>query len=184
MNRMKFFLSAFSVLPLATFPAIAGKISTRSKMGFKVTAGESRNGKQYRMKGVTLNLLDNKISSDDTNGAISVFEQTGFTPDGGPPLHIHMHQDEFFYILEGEYLFRVGDDEYLMKTGDTIFLPRNVAHAFKQLTKSGRVIVSYLPAGQMEAFFQVTDSWTSPPTTGEMEKAFADHGMKVVGPAL
>jgi len=71
-----------------------------------------------------------------------------------------------------------------MKTGDTIFLPRNVQHAFLQLTEKGRMMVSVLPAGKMEAFFKVTDKWTSPPTKEEIEKVFVDHDMKLVGGLL
>ncbi len=154
------------------------------KKGFKVGSGESRIGKHYKMKGVTLNVLDLKISSEDTDGSIAVFEQTGFTPKGGPPLHIHPNQDEFFYIIEGKYQFQVGDDKYSMKSGDTIFLPKNVQHAFIQLTDKARVIVSYVPAGKMEGFFKTTDEWTSPPSADEIKKTFADHDMIVVGPPL
>jgi len=157
---------------------------TRTNKGFKVNSGESRNGVHYKMKGVTLNVLDMKISSKDTDEALAVFEQQGFTPEGGPPLHIHPYQDEFFYIIEGEYLFQVGDDKYQMKPGDTIFLPRNVQHAFIQLTGKGKVIVSYMPAGKMEDFFKTTDSWTAPPTKDEITKAFEDHDMIIVGPPL
>ena len=71
-----------------------------------------------------------------------------------------------------------------MKAGDTIFLPRNVQHAFIQLTEKGKMIVSYLPAGKMEAFFKVTDKWTAPPSKEEIAKVFEEHDMKVVGPPL
>ncbi len=152
--------------------------------GFKVNTGEARFGKHYRMKGITTNTLDIKISSSDTNDDLAVFEQTGLTPKGGPPLHIHPFQDEWFYVVEGEYLFQVGADKYQMKPGDTIFLPRNVQHAFVQLSEKGKMIVSYLPAGKMEAFFKITDTWTSPPTPEEIKQVFADHDMKVVGPPL
>ena len=155
-----------------------------SNKGFKVVAGETRFGKHLKMKGVTLNVLDLKVSSKDTDGALAVFEQNGFTPKGGPPLHIHYNQDEMFYILEGEYKFQVGDDKHSMKPGDTIFLPRNVPHAFVQLTEKGKVLVTYQPAGKMEDFFKVTDAWTSPPTKEEIEKVFEEHEMKVVGPPL
>ncbi len=152
--------------------------------GFKVNAGEARFGVHYQMKGVTSNTLDIKISGADTVDGLAVFEQTGLTPKGGPPLHIHPFQDEWFYIIEGEYLFQVGDEKYSMKAGDTIFLPRAVQHAFVQLTQTGKMIVSYLPAGKMESFFKVTDKWTSPPTKEEVEQVFADHDMIVVGSPL
>lgn len=157
---------------------------TRYGKGFKVNAGEARFGAHYKMKGVTLNMLDIKISGKDTGNELAVFEQTGLTPKGGPPLHIHPNQDEWFYIVEGEYLFQVGEVKYQMKTGDTIFLPRNVQHAFIQLTEKAKVIVSYLPAGKMEDFFTVTNNWTSAPTKEEIVKVFGDHDMKVVGPPL
>lgn len=156
----------------------------RTNKGFKVNSGEARFGKHYKMKGVTLNILDIKISGSDTDNDLAVFEQTGLTPKGGPPLHIHPFQDEWFYVVKGEYLFQVGDDKFEMKAGDTIFLPRKVQHAFIQLSENGKMIVSYLPAGKMEAFFKVTDQWSSPPSKEEIVKVFKDHDMLVVGAPL
>lgn len=171
-------------LPMAMFARTKSMIGSSIVKGFKVNAGGARFGAHYKMKGVTLNNLDIKISTNDTGGQLSVFEQTGLTPHGGPPLHIHPNQDEWFYVLEGAYLFQVGDEKFELKEGDTIFLPRQVAHAFIQRTEKARVIVSYLPAGKMEDFFKVTNEWTQPPTQEQIIKVFADHGMKVVGPPL
>lgn len=156
----------------------------RTENGFIVKASEARFGTHYRMKGITLNTLDIKISGLDTENDLAVFEQTGITQNGGPPLHIHPYQDEWFYVVEGEYLFQVGEEKYNLKSGDTIFLPRNVKHAFIQLTEKGKMIVSYLPAGKMEEFFAATDKWNSPPTKQEIAKLFEDYEMKVVGEPL
>jgi quercetin dioxygenase-like cupin family protein len=184
MIRRKFVLTTFTFYPLTVIAKILPSIIHRTDKGFKVNSGEARFGVHYKMKGVTLNTLDIKISGKDTQNDLAVFEQTGLTPNGGPPMHIHPNQDEWFYVIDGEYLFQVGDDKYRMKAGDTIFLPRNVQHAFVQLTKNGKMIVSYLPAGKMEDFFAVTDKWTSPPAKEEIAKVFSDHDMKVVGPPL
>jgi quercetin dioxygenase-like cupin family protein len=184
MKRRNFILSALAIIPTLVFAKIESIIPMRTKNGFKVNAGEARFGKHYKMKGVTQNILDIKISGNDTENDLAVFEQTGFSPSGGPPLHIHPFQDEWFYIIEGEYMFQVGEDKYQMKSGDTIFLPRNVQHAFIQLTEKGKMIVSYLPAGKMEAFFQVTDQWTFPPSKEKIAQVFKDHDMNVVGAQL
>lgn len=133
-------LAILSVIPAFSFNWLRAGLQLPE--GFKVGAGEARHGKSFKMKGVTSNLLDNKISAMDTGGSIAVFEQNGFSPLGGPPLHIHPKQDEFFYIINGEYLFQVGEQKFQMKLGDTIFLPKNVPHAFAQLTESGKVLVS------------------------------------------
>lgn len=183
MKRKSFLTAGIALLPFSVF-ALSFKNRNRTKQGFKVNSDEARFGEHFKMKGVTLNLLDIKISSKDTDGDIAVFEQNGFTPKGGPPLHLHLYQDEYFYIINGEYLFQVGDEKYIMKAGDTIFLPRNIPHAFVQLTDTGKVLVSYIPAGKIEDFFRTTDSWTSSPTNEEIEKAFEANGMKIVGPPL
>lgn len=184
MKRKYFILSMLGAFPLIAFAKIKSIITMRTDKGFKVESGEARFGVHYKMKGVTSNTLDIKISGKDTDGDLAVFEQTGLTPNGGPPLHIHPNQDEWFYVIEGNYRFQVGDDIYQMKAGDTIFLPRNVPHAFIQLTENGKMIVSYLPAGKMEAFFEVTNQWTTPPSKEEVAKVFADHEMQVVGAPL
>ncbi|HEY9008571.1 MAG TPA: cupin domain-containing protein [Ohtaekwangia sp.] len=184
MRRRTLISSALAMLPVSLFAKVKHDAFIRANKGFKVNAGEARFGTHYKMKGVTLNTLDIKISGKDTENDLAVFEQTGLTPKGGPPLHIHPHQDEWFYVIEGEYIFQVGDDTYQMKAGDTIFLPRNVKHAFVQLTEKGRMIVSYLPAGKMESFFEVTDKWTTPPSKEEITRVFAEHDMIVAGPPL
>lgn len=183
MKRRNFLFSSIAISPIALLPGIGTTLPDHKK-GFKVNSGEARFGVHYRMKGITQNMLDIKISGKDTENEMAVFVQTGLSPYGGPPLHIHPFQDEWFYILEGRYLFQVGDERFNMQTGDTIFLPRNVQHAFVQLTGTGKVLVSYLPAGKMEAFFEVTDRWTTPPSHHEIVKVFAEHDMKIVGPPL
>src|SRR3954469_6498942 len=157
MRRRKFILSTLATLPLLAIAKIRLAVTMRTDKGFKVGSGEARFGTHYKMKGVTQNTLDIKISGKDTENDLAVFEQTGLSPKGGPPLHIHPNQDEWFYVIEGEYLFQVGEDKFQMKGGDTIFLPRKVPHAFVQLTEKGKMIVSYLPAGKMEDFFAATD---------------------------
>ena len=192
MKRRRFILSTLLLYPINLIATMNNNfamfrekgISMQTNKGFKVNSGKARFGKNYKMKGVTLNNLDIKISGKDTDGKLAVFEQTGFTPNGGPPLHIHLNQDEWFFVTEGEYQFQVGQDRYSMQAGDTIFLPRNIPHAFIQITEKAKTIVSYLPAGKMEDFFKTTDSWKTTPSKEEVINVFEDHGMKVVGPPL
>ena len=183
MKRSKFILSAIIAIPIAASGNFKS-IFFRNKKGFKVPSGESRSGEHLKMKGITLNTLDLKVSGKDTDGDIAIFEQIGTTPKSGPPLHIHPFQDEMFYVIEGEYHFQVGEDEYDLKSGDTIFLPRGVRHAFIQLSEIGKLIITYQPAGKIEDFFKVTSFWTSPPSKEEIAKTFEDHDMRVVGPPL
>ena len=48
--------------------------------------------------------------------------------DAGPPLHIHPHTDEGFYIAEGEMTFQLGDREVVAGAGAFVFVPRGMVH--------------------------------------------------------
>ncbi|MBC7417252.1 MAG: hypothetical protein H7325_03750 [Pedobacter sp.] len=48
-------------------------ITMRTDKGFKVNSGEARFGIYYKIKGVTVNTLDVKISSKDTENDLAVF---------------------------------------------------------------------------------------------------------------
>ena len=155
--------------------------SSNYEQGFVVRAAESRYNEMTRLGGTSPN--DVKVSSKDTNGALTIFEFTG-NERGGPPLHVHPNQDEIFFILEGEYLFQVGDNQHNLKMGDTIFLPRKVAHAFAQLTERGKMFFLFQPSGKMEDFFRTLGKLSGPPSPEEGAKIFHDHEMVVVGPPL
>jgi quercetin dioxygenase-like cupin family protein len=184
MKRLHFLAATFSLIPASAMSKMKTAVRALTPKPFRVKAGEARFGERFLMKGVTSNTLDIKISGADTEGALAVFEQTGLTPNGGPPLHLHVSQDEWFYVIQGEYLFQVGDEKYELKSGDTIFLPRNIPHSFIQLSDKANVIVSYLPAGKMEDFFKTTAAWTVPPSKELIAQTFEQHGMKITGPPL
>jgi mannose-6-phosphate isomerase-like protein (cupin superfamily) len=129
--------------------------------------------------------LDLKIGSADTDGGMAVFEQIGKSPNGGPPLHIHPEQDEFFHVLEGDYRFQVGEERFPAATGDTIFSAAwCTARLHPTHRTCARMLVTYVPAGDMEGFFAETAQWTAPPSKEEVARVFRAHGMEVVGPPL
>jgi quercetin dioxygenase-like cupin family protein len=183
MKRSNFIFFLLASIPMASF-AKAGISFTGDGKGFKVDAGESRYHGHLKLKGVNANVLDVKVSGKDTNGALAIFEQTSLSQNRGTPLHIHKSQDEVFYVLKGEYKFRVGTDTYKLKTGDTIFLPRKVPHAWTQLSKTGSMTVTVQPAGKLENFFVTMASLKEEPSQELITKIFADNEMQVVGPPL
>ena len=71
-------------------------METRPKDAIVVNPGE---GKALHMLGT---LLTVKIGSDSTGGAYALIEEIE-PPRWSSPPHIHRHEDETFYILEGEY---------------------------------------------------------------------------------
>lgn len=182
MERKKFLLTTAVAIPAFIIGKnIQAQEKNRPNKGFVVKANESRFGEKSFIGGKSPN--DIKISQKDTNGDLTVFEYIG-NEKGGPPLHVHLYQDEIFFIVQGEYHFQVGEDNHNLKAGDTIFLPRTVPHTFAQLTDLGKMFFLFQPSGKMEDFFRSISSLTSVPTHEQGVKIFANHDMKVVGPPL
>ena len=69
-----------------------------------------------------------RIGPSQMDGAYVV--EVGTFPPGqpGPPLHLHPHTDEMFYIADGEATFQLGDRELQLSAGALVIVPRGVAH--------------------------------------------------------
>lgn len=126
--------------------------------------------------------FDRKVSSAQSAGGLCIFD-TIRSERGGPPLHFHADQDEWFLVTEGEFAVRVGEETYHLGPGDSVFGPRRVPHAFANTTATGRLVVVFSPAGSMEAFF-AAGSARGPMTPEEFAALSAEHGMTVIGPPL
>ena len=95
-----------------------------------------------------------KITSDQTSGAYSLFEITT-QPGDGPPPHVQHWEDEFFYVLEGEYEFLDEGRTIRAGVGSLIYVPRGHLHAHKNVGEGvGRMLVSQTPGGSHERFFE------------------------------
>jgi quercetin dioxygenase-like cupin family protein len=180
MKRKHFLLTTLTAMPaLAVAQMNASKKSTTKP--FIVRAEGARYGSPMKYRGVHPNNII--ISRKDTDNALSVFAYTGYAKIG-PSLHLHIDQDEIFCVAEGKYRFVVGDETHELNAGDTIFLPRNIAHSWIQLSEQGKLIYAAQPAGTLEDFFIEMNELKKPPTEDEVHAIHKKHGMKVVGPPL
>ncbi len=71
-------------------------------------------------------LLSYKVTGDETHGQLALAEVRA--PRGsGSPVHTHRHEDEAWYVLEGELTFWLGEESRTATTGDFVFGPRGFA---------------------------------------------------------
>ncbi len=114
-------------------------------LGFSVAAGKDRFGEHIKLGGEP---HDCKVSAQDTDGAMCVFE---FTGGSSGPRHLHHGQDEWIYVIDGEFEFVVGDKRFRVGAGESVFIPRKVPHVWACLSgKPGKIINVYQPAGKRE----------------------------------
>ena len=148
-----------------------------------VPVGGSRFRRQHEIR-LTRTVIDIKVSTLDTGGGLCVTEITSLEK-GGPVRHLHHGQDEWFYVLEGEYVIEVGEERYEVSRGDSVLAPREVAHAWAHVGEgTGTLIAALQPAGEIEAFFEGLAKLGNTPEREELSRVFSSHGLEMVGPPL
>ena len=146
-----------------------------------VTAGNDRFCKPFLFDG---GYFQCKVSGADTDGRLCIYE-TVRKERGGPRLHYHQSQDEWFFVRQGEFLFQIGDDKFRLRAGDSIFAPRKVPHAFANVSDDAALILVYQPAGTMERFFaDGSQLLLTNPSPHEWQALCQLHGIENVGPKL
>ena len=184
MQRRNFITRATAAATVAATTLSASAMSNRpapAAKSFTVKAKKDRFNEPILFRGVNPNLV--KISAKDTGGLFSVFEYEGLAKIG-PSLHVHLHQDEVFYVVEGEFLFQVGDERQTLTVGDTIYLPRNIPHTWLQLSDTGKLIYLLQPAGTLEDFFKEMKALNRPPTFADEQRISQKHGVETLGPPI
>lgn len=156
----------------------------RAGGGFRVGKQKDRYEEELLIMGGRFDL---KVSSRDTGGDLCIYD-TYRMAKGGPALHRHHFQDEWFYVIRGEFMVRVGDDTLSLHPGDSAFAPRKIPHAFAMTSDGeGQMLVLFQPAGSMEDFFKQMARFGKeilPNQEHVMKQLWADHGMEVLGPPL
>ena len=100
-----------------------------------------------------------------TNGAFTLAEFTGGEGPWTVP-HIHHAMEESFYVLDGQYVFTVGEQEIPAGPGSYILVPRGTRHGITAGAEGGRFLTLMVPGGLEEMFFELAglppDSITDP----------------------
>lgn len=171
-----------------TIEHIRGTIKMSSEemfAGFRVASGGTRFDEVVKLGGQP---TDCKVSGQDTDGAMCVFE---FTGSSSGPQRRHRDQDEWIYVLDGELMFVVGEKQFRAGPGESVFLPLHTAYAWVSANgRPARILDVYQPAGRMEDFFRAVGKYNSGPpihealSFDELRRLFFEYGMEVVGPPL
>jgi quercetin dioxygenase-like cupin family protein len=137
-------------------------------------------------------LLTYKATGDQTNGLIALAEVRAPQGTGSPP-HRHHHEDEAWYVIDGELTFLLGDTEHTAGAGSFVFGPRGVAHRFEVNSSEARFLIFVFPAG-FEHFTRVcgnpATARTFPPpnlpakNTDALLEAARVHRIEILEPGL
>jgi mannose-6-phosphate isomerase-like protein (cupin superfamily) len=132
-----------------------------------------------------------KVSASESGGAFTLLDWSA--PKGfGPPRHVHEHEDEVFYLLDGEMRVICGSKQWDVSVGSLVFLPRGIEHAYLVTSDTpvrGLQITS--PAGFEDFIAELgrrpdADGLPAPemPDIARLDEVARRHGKPSVGPPL
>src|SRR3712207_3307410 len=86
------------------------------------------------------------VAGSATDNHLALLEIAG-SAGRGMVRHVHEHEDEVVYVLEGELTFHIGDVVQRAQAGSCLVLPRGVEHSYVVGSRPVRLLVAATPAG-------------------------------------
>jgi mannose-6-phosphate isomerase-like protein (cupin superfamily) len=137
------------------------------------------------------NLVIVHVSGDQTEGRFCLVEFL-MPPDDMTPLHVHRHDSQTTYVLEGEVTIHLPDGAHVLRRGECIYQPAGVPQTERVTSaESARVLDINSPAG-FEQFVakagRPAESLTlpppmdSPPDLEQLASVAEQHGIELLGP--
>lgn len=122
------------------------------------------------------------LDGEQTGGRQTMWLETT-PPEGGPPLHFHINDDETFHVLEGQVAFFQNSKWSEVGPGGSAFVPRGQMHTFKNVGEgNSRMLLSTSPAGFDVFFSRCAEEWARPggPDMSRVFQIAAEHGIHFV----
>ena len=98
------------------------------------------------------------IDGAESGGGFSLVEHAMPPRRLAAPLHRHLREDEYSYVLEGRMGALLGDEVLIAEPGDLVFKPRNQWHTFWNAgDEPARILEIIAPAGFEHFFAELVD---------------------------
>ena len=93
------------------------------------------------------------IRPADTDGRFALVEHVLAPRELAAPVHTHVHEDEYSYVLEGRLGAQVGDDVVEAGPGELVAKPRGIPHAFWNAGDAPCRILELISPGEFVNYF-------------------------------
>ncbi|MBD2518199.1 quercetin 2,3-dioxygenase [Nostoc sp. FACHB-973] len=133
-----------------------------------------------------------KAVGEETGQAYALIEII-IQPQSSTPPHVHSHEDEAFYIQEGELEFQLHDQTILATPGTFLHFPKGQIHGFTNIGLEPVKLLCWVTPAGLEKFFMeigvpVSESILSTTVSpADMEKVLAtapSYGIKIIPPPV
>ena len=140
-------------------------------------------------------LVQIRVAHEEGADGLSVIENWARFGDS-PPLHVHLSEDELFFIVEGEFRFLLDGGERRVGPGDTVLTRKGIPHTYRVESPHGARWLVVTTNGDFERFVRELSRpaltaelppEAGPPSPEEVQAlgaVAARHHIQLVGPPL
>jgi mannose-6-phosphate isomerase-like protein (cupin superfamily) len=93
-----------------------------------------------------------KAYSEETENAYALIEII-MQINSAVPHHIHTHENESFYIQEGEMEFQLGEETIVATPGTFVHSPKGQPHSFRNIGEKPAKLLCWLTPSSLEKLF-------------------------------
>jgi quercetin dioxygenase-like cupin family protein len=163
-------------------------MSVQAKAGTRCEGTDKASNRAYWFLG---NLVTVHLGGGETEGRFSLCEFL-IPPGYMTPLHVHRHDTQTTYVLEGEVTIYLPDGSHVLGPGEFIHQPAGVRQTERVTSNApARVLDINSPAGFerfVAAVGRPAESLTLPPASepspdpAQLASLAAEHGIEILGP--
>ncbi len=98
-------------------------------------------------------LLNRLVFRGGNAGGVAIVEHTIRPRALAAPIHTHVREDEYSFVLSGRLGAQIGDEVVEAGPGDVVLKPRGVAHAFWNPGDEETRVLEIISPGGFDAYF-------------------------------
>ncbi len=129
-------------------------------------------------------------NSGTTNGAYALWIDRPLGK-GGSVSHVHTREEEFFYVVEGDFSFFSGGETFEAHPGAFVGLPKGLGHRFhNDGASTAKVLIGLIPGGGEGFFLDLGNPYSEPndasfpPDPKRSAEVAARYGQTLLKPNL
>jgi quercetin dioxygenase-like cupin family protein len=114
-----------------------------------MTILQDRDGQKVQVLGDQVCI---KLPSQDSENRMTVVT-VEVPPGSGVASHIHLYEEESYYMLMGAMTVKVGEEESIVQTGDFVHIPTGTPHSYRNDGPQTSRFLAWTIGGELDRFF-------------------------------
>lgn len=127
-------------------------------------------------------------NSAETDGKFLIGEVRLNPGEPCPPQHVHTHEHEVIYVIDGVLAVELGEERIDVNAGECLVMPPGIPHRFGNLSDDPVRVIGTVAPTAIENMYAAEEEYlatlSGPPDPEELASILEPYEITVVGPPL